>query len=328
MVSHPDATIFHSSAWARVLAETYGHRPFYLQARYGPKTVMLLPLMEVASSITGRRGVSLPFSDFCQPLFFGEGDMGAMAPRLCKIAHSSHWSHLEFRENVDESNDARLPATFFGHKVDLSRGEGAVFSGFDSSVRRSIRKAERSGVVVEVSRTRGALEEYCELHCNTRRRHGAPPQPRRFFHEIEKRLFRTGLGFVSMARMRGRAIAGAVFLQWGDKALFKFGASEKSSQALRPNHLIMWESIRCLIRTNTALLHFGRTAVDNEGLRRFKLSWGTREEKIFYRHLMSETGCFEPMKSSSGPGFHHWLFRHSPLGLNRLAGKLIYPHLD
>src|SRR5207244_13407902 len=28
--AHPDATIFHSTAWARVLADTYGHRPSYV----------------------------------------------------------------------------------------------------------------------------------------------------------------------------------------------------------------------------------------------------------------------------------------------------------
>ena len=28
---HRDATIFHSTAWARVLVDTYGHRPCYVQ---------------------------------------------------------------------------------------------------------------------------------------------------------------------------------------------------------------------------------------------------------------------------------------------------------
>ena len=30
---HRDATIFHSAAWARVLVDTYGHRPCYAKCR-------------------------------------------------------------------------------------------------------------------------------------------------------------------------------------------------------------------------------------------------------------------------------------------------------
>ena len=68
--THPDAGFFHSSAWAKVLAGTYQHQPFYLRFSEEEKTVALLPLFEVASTFTGRRAVCLPFSDFCSPLLF------------------------------------------------------------------------------------------------------------------------------------------------------------------------------------------------------------------------------------------------------------------
>jgi hypothetical protein len=29
VAAHPQSTIFHSGGWARVLRDTYGHRPFY-----------------------------------------------------------------------------------------------------------------------------------------------------------------------------------------------------------------------------------------------------------------------------------------------------------
>ena len=66
---HPDQTIFHHSAWARVLVETYGHQPFYLNVSVDGADAALVPLMEVRSCITGCRGVSLPFSDFAGPLW-------------------------------------------------------------------------------------------------------------------------------------------------------------------------------------------------------------------------------------------------------------------
>src|ERR1700730_18980537 len=55
--SHPDCDIFHSSAWARVLCKTYRHKPCYLHLSRAGMTMALVPIMEVASTLTGRRGV-------------------------------------------------------------------------------------------------------------------------------------------------------------------------------------------------------------------------------------------------------------------------------
>ncbi len=58
-----NATIFHGSAWARVLCETYGYQPTYFLVREGNRLLGLLPCMEVRSWLTGYRGVALPFTD-------------------------------------------------------------------------------------------------------------------------------------------------------------------------------------------------------------------------------------------------------------------------
>ena len=68
--NHPDATIFHSAAWARVLVDTYGHRPCYLQISLHGNLLALIPMMEVQTMLTKSRGICLPFSDYCAPLAF------------------------------------------------------------------------------------------------------------------------------------------------------------------------------------------------------------------------------------------------------------------
>jgi hypothetical protein len=64
--SREDCSFFQSSAWARVLHDTYGHRPLYLCRISNSRLEALLPLMEVSSWCTGKRGVSLPFTDIVQ----------------------------------------------------------------------------------------------------------------------------------------------------------------------------------------------------------------------------------------------------------------------
>ena len=68
VLAHPNCSFFHSSAWARVLQEAYGYKPLYFTVFDGDAISACLPVMEVSSFITGKRGVSLPFSDLCEPL--------------------------------------------------------------------------------------------------------------------------------------------------------------------------------------------------------------------------------------------------------------------
>ncbi len=68
VAAHPRSTVFHGSGWARVLAETYGHVPVYVCRFDEGRLVEALPLMEVSSWWKGRRGVSLPFTDFAGSL--------------------------------------------------------------------------------------------------------------------------------------------------------------------------------------------------------------------------------------------------------------------
>ena len=59
----------------------------------------------------------------------------------------------------------------------------------------------------------------------------------------------------------------------------------------------MWQGIQLLARTGVEKLHFGRTDSENDGLRRFKLSWDTQEETIdYFRVDPSGRPCF-----NSGP---------------------------
>ncbi len=78
---HRDAGCFHTSAWAKVLHQTYNHQPFYLQFSRGRRLAALIPLMEVRSLFTGRRGVCLPFSDACEPLIFDPEAVGLVRDR-------------------------------------------------------------------------------------------------------------------------------------------------------------------------------------------------------------------------------------------------------
>lgn len=330
VLSHPDYTFFHSVAWAKVLTKTYGHNPFYLKFSRDGKMAALVPLMEVRSRLTGRRGVCLPFSDFCPPLIFDHGEWERVIAKISQVARERSWRYFEFR-----AGRKMLPAAgtivaarrFYGHKLALPEDANHLLVRFASPVRRAIRKAQRSSLNVEVATNQEAVSEFYRLHVRTRRRHGIPPQPFSFFLNIYREAIGNGRGFIVVARSGGKCVAAAVFLQFGKKAIYKFGASDEVYQGFRGNNLIMWEAIRFLTEHGCQLLHFGRTDMPNEGLRRFKMGWGAEEETIEYFEFDTEMDAWKG-SARDGTGFYNKIFRRLPLVLNRFAGSIIYPHLD
>ena len=324
---HRDAGCFHTSAWAKVLHQTYNHQPFYLQFSRGRRLAALIPLMEVRSLFTGRRGVCLPFSDACEPLIFDPEALDLVRDRLIRFAQERRWKHLEIRGGKFFQLAPSSATKFYGHTLDLRSGAEELSTRFTSPVRRAIRKAERSDVSAVVVRNRAAIDAFYRLHVQTRRRHGLPPQSTSFFLNIYEHIIRPGLGFVVLAQRGSRSLAAAIFFCFGKNALYKYGASDKRFQELRANNLVMWQGIQFLARNGAGKLHFGRTACENDGLRRFKLSWGTEEETIgYFRVDPSGRKCLVPAHHDSG--FHKRIFGSLPLVFNRLAGSLIYPHLD
>lgn len=324
---HPAPTIFHYSAWAHVLVETYGHQPFYLRISVYGVEAALIPLMEVKSRLTGCRGVSLPFSDFAGPLWRDPCQAPSVYSALVELAAVRKWKHLELRGSLVPPAAAKTYQTYDSHDLDLRPGAEALFQNLDTSVRRAIRKSEASGIQVTIERSSEAMNEFYLLHGQTRRRHGLPPQPQRFFNAIFKHLVARNLGIIVLARLAGVPVAGAVFFHSATRAIYKFGASDTQHWPSRPNQGVMWAAIRELVKIGCEELQFGRTSPADAGLVRFKLSWGSVSQPLsYFRHHCQASAW---MSADRLPAESHPLiFGHLPLACNRLAGRLIYPHLD
>jgi Acetyltransferase (GNAT) domain len=328
VLSHPGFNFFHRTAWAKVLSRTYGHKPIYLCFSRESESVALVPIMEVSSPFTGRRGVSMPFSDFCRPLLFDGWEQESLTERLLELGRERKWRYFELRGGRDTlPASATVAERYYGHKLDLTIGIEKLFARLPSPVRRALRKAEKSGLTVEVVKTRKAMLDFYQLHVRTRRRHGLPPQSLSFFLNIDEEIIKADLGFVILVKSKTKPVAAAVFFHSGQAALFKFGASDERTHEFRGNNLVMWEGIKQLVGRGLRRLHFGRTSIDNDGLRRFKLSWGAEEEVIdYFRFAFGADMWVNSYRNA--PEFHNRLFRRLPLAVNRFAGSLIYPHLD
>lgn len=76
---HPNASIFHTVGWLEALRRTYGFQPVaYTTARAGQELGDGIVFCNINSWLTGKRTISLPFSDHCQPLVDNAGELAEM----------------------------------------------------------------------------------------------------------------------------------------------------------------------------------------------------------------------------------------------------------
>lgn len=318
----PEATAFHDPAWAELLSECYGHRPFVL-AMLDPRGEITagLPLLEATTLRRRRRWVSLPFSDSCEPLLTDPSGASALAGALERARSEAGVDRLEVRADF-ELPGAVHTSLALRHLLALEPDEGAVFRRLSrSQVQRNIARARDEGVVVRFAESRADLDEtFFALQVETRRRLGVPVQPRRFYSLLWERMIEQGRGFLLLAYAGETPIGGAVFLRSPRVLTYKFGASSKSAWRLRGNPLIFWTAIQHGCATGAEIFDFGRTELGHEGLRAFKRSWGTREVPLVY----TAVGAARQPSRDLARSALAVVIRHSPPFVCRALGATLY----
>jgi hypothetical protein len=315
--SRPEATPLHQPAWAAFLAECYRFRAFALALDGGERLVAGIPVVEVRSPLGRRRWVSLPFTDECGTLGEQEAELVEAVDRArSDAAVSSH----EIRGCAPVGQHRGRGVT---HRLALGHDLDVLVRGYRSSVRQGIRVAEREGVVVRrADRAADLTHTFYGLHVATRRRLGVPVQRRRYFALLWQRLIEPGHGFVLLAERAGMPLAGAVFLRANGIVLYKYGASDREQQRLRANGALFHEAISMSVAGGDRFFDWGRTDYEDEGLRRFKTSWGSVESELVYTTLGEQGG--EERAVGRAAGLSRELIRRSPEAVCRLAGALLY----
>lgn len=320
-----DQSFFHTSAWAKVLEKTYRYRPIYFISFEGERLSFLMPFMEISSPLTGRRGVSLPFTDQCPPHFYREDLIKEAIEYVIEYGARANWEYIEWRDARYFENSVSPSDTYFTHDLNLMMTEVEVFSLLKDANKRNIRKAVREGVSTEIDSSLESVSSFYRLNCITRKRHGLPPQPSAFFKNAFEYIISKGNGNVVSALYSGKVIASSIFLHFGAHSIYKYGASDMDFQNLRPNNLMMWEAIKWYRNRGYETLNLGRTEIENQGLVQFKRSWGATESTLnYYRYDLKKRLYLQKAPHND---FHNKIFARTPVYVLRLIGRLLYKHI-
>lgn len=329
LVMGTESSVFHSTEWMRVLSETYSmdiEARVLLDEQDNP--VAGLPYCGV-NDLKGTRKVTLPFSDYCDPL-------------AAKMQHwhglVDHWLQQDAAlfircvHNPLPLQDSRLHCYNQAkwHGLDLRPDLETLWRRLDGSARRAVRKAQQNSVEVRAAQSKDELRTFYELHLGIRKyKYRLLAQPYRFFESIWDHFIDTGHGTLLLASQHGQVIGGTLFLQWKDALFYKFNASVIGGVADRPNDLLIWEGILWGKAHGCSSLDFGLSDWDQDGLIRYKRKFADQEKTISF---LRSSSCERPTEQEQQirallPRLTELLTDDTvPDAVTERAGELLYRH--
>lgn len=290
VIKHPASTIFHHSVWARVLRDRYQYEPMYYVVEDDRSNITAAaPIFPIRTRLIGNKLLCLPCSEYCYPLANSSESLVPLMTVLKAEVDSSKASFIEFRgwnglATPDELGLTEYPR-YLRHVTVLDEDTEKLRAELDRQhyhLKRNLKKAEKSGISIREADTEDDLRCFHRLSVQTRRRIHRLPWPYDFFKSIYKHVVAPGHGFLLLAELDGKTIAGSLYFCFKDTVLLKINASNKDYSQYRGNYLVTWKAMERACWEGYRYFDFGISDPDNTGLIAFKKQWGSEEMELSY----------------------------------------------
>jgi hypothetical protein len=283
--SHPRSSVFHTAKWLTALQTVYGYEPVAVTT--SPPEASLtngLVFCRIKSWLTGRRLVSLPFSDHCEALIDRPDELDVMLLSMKRDQEKWKSQYIEIRPV------SYYPSTHIGleesviyqfHHLDLRRSTQELFDDFHRDcVQRKIRRAEREGLKYEAGNSEALLQKFYKLLVTTRRRHSLPPQPLAWFRGLVA-AFGNNIK-IRVASKGDLPVASILTLSHKKSVVYKYGGSIASLNKFGGMAFLFWKTIQEAKDEGLEELDMGRSNADNVGLIVFKEHWRAAGTTLSY----------------------------------------------
>lgn len=323
----------YSQAWLTLITKLYGYSIIPLTTSNSAGEITgFLPLCAIHSPLTGRRFVTLPFSDYCPLLAIDDASAHMLIEQAIQLAQQRKAKYLELRTGINEQlarrSDVVEENLYVRWVLPLITDPDTLWSALRKPIQRQIKKSQNLGVQVRVAKSREDMQHYYQLHLLTRsKKHGMPTQPLKFFYGLWDTFAANDAMQLLLAEYQGTVIAAMILLASGTTVRYAYGASDEKYLHLAPNNMLMWSTIKWGCLQGYKTLDLGRTARDNQGLMEFKRRWGASMEPLPYYYFPNVQGLAATSETS-------WKFRvltscwkRLPLSVAGPLGGLLYKHL-
>jgi FemAB-related protein (PEP-CTERM system-associated) len=314
---HPFGSIFHLTAWKRVVERGFKFESRYLFLEEHGSIRGVLPLFMVSNVLFGRSLISTPmavYGGIC-------ADNAEMSSQLrqaaCQMAKRDRVQYLELREQWPitasgfETKD--LYVTF---DLELPRVLDELLRGFPRDTRYMIRKGQKNDLRAVVDNRE--LDTFYEIYSRSFSHLGTPVFSKRLF-KIVLDEFREQCELTTVWRGQ-KALASVLSFRFRDWVLPYFGGSLVESRPFAANNFMYFEVMRHALETGVRHFDFGRSKLGS-GSHAFKTQWNMRERRLPYQFFLVRRKSV-PNFSPANPKFTLAisLWKALPLPITKILG--------
>lgn len=312
-----DAAGYHAWGWRRVFANAFGHEPVYLVARQGEQVAGVLPLVQIKSLLFGNSLTSLPFLNYGGVIARTVEAGAALVAAARDQARTRNCEHVELRHVARQFDDLPCKAHKVAMHLPLAAG---MWEQLDRKVRNQIRKAEKSGLVVE----RGGehlVADFYTVFARNMRDLGTPVYSRRLFEEVMRTFPERAQ--MHIVRLNGQPIAAGVTYRTPTMVQLPWASSIRDYNSLCANVLLYWDAIQFAQSTGAAVFDMGRST-PNEGTFKFKTQWGAEPVPLHWEYQLLKADHL-PNVSPANPKFQFAiaLWQKLPVAVTLRVGPMI-----
>ncbi len=283
-----ESLLYYSSSYRAFLMDLLGCDCQYWVAREEGCVTGILPIMEVDGPF-GRVINSLPYY----------GSNGGVLANS-KPAAEALWRQFDASAAADGvvaatvvgnplRSDEPPPVPFdlvderIGQFTPLTAGDdlgAAVFETIDGSTRRNVRKAQKSGVVVDVDCT--AIDFLEAVHRQNMADIGGKAKSPRFFSTFP-RHFEPDRDFrIYVARIDGEPVAALLLFYFNRTVEYFTPVTVGVHRNSQPMALIVYQAMMDAAGRGYARWNWGGTWLTQDGVYRFKRKWGAEDRRYRY----------------------------------------------
>ena len=205
-------------------------------------------------------------------------------------------------------------------RLPLQESATAQWNVIDRKLRNQVRKADKSGLTVEIGGEELA-DAFYDVFAENMRDLGTPVYDFRFFLEILRTFPESARIFV--VRNGQKAIAASVTYRFGAMMEVPWASSLRAYNHLCANVRLYWAMLEQAITEGCTTFDFGRST-PNEGTFQFKKQWGAEPLPLVWEYWMAD-GQPLPDLSPKNPKFGRAItvWQSLPIALTRVIGPPI-----
>lgn len=290
-----NSLIYVSVKYQKLLEELLNDKSYYLVAKENECIMGVLPCFLRENNKYGNILNSLPFygstgSIICDNQRIREKLLMAyyqLSKDFHCVASTMITSPFEkdiawYKKNIEpQFIDERIGQITFFPAGDEGESE-RLWHAIDAKNRNSIKKAKKSGVVVEIDNSSKSIDFLYKCHMEGMEKIGGLAKKKKFFDLIEK-IFNQGTEYnIYTAKLDGKRISSCLLLYYNGTVEYFVPITAEGYRTYQPLSLIIFEAMKDAMLKGFKRWNWGGTWLTQKGVYDFKRKWGTTDLAYYY----------------------------------------------